>query len=432
MAAGWRLGAAAGLAILLATGGGARAEVAAASPPAAAWVQLIDGGIAEARVVVEGGACPDAMVDGRRRPMQRRAAPDPAAFPHSVCSLALPKDTRSVRVAGRDLPSPPPETIRRIVVLGDTGCRVHNAKVQACNDPHAWPFAAVARLAAAEKPDLVIHVGDYYYRETACPAGYAGCADTPHGDLWPSWQADFFDPARPLLGAAPWVFARGNHESCARGGKGWDRLLEAAPMPPQCAEGSPAFSLPLGGGMTVHVLDSADAEDRIATPGEIAFVKQQLAALPHGGPAHDDWIVTHRPIWGEAPAFGLGPLGVFSVGINRTEQLAAHGQDLSAVSLILSGHIHHFASVAFGDARPAQLVVGTGGDAGEAFDPAKVRAAQIYIDGLEAQTLTFQQYGYFVMERGSDGWTGLFKNIDGQPVARCALAGRALTCAAVK
>ena len=34
-------------------------------------------------------------------------------------------------------------------------------------------------------------------------------------------RAEFFDPARPLIARAPWVFARGNHEDCQRGGYGW-------------------------------------------------------------------------------------------------------------------------------------------------------------------------------------------------------------------
>ena len=44
------------------------------------------------------------------------------------------------------------------------------------------------------KPDLVIHVGDYFYRENACPADATGCQGTPFGDNWPTWAADFFNP----------------------------------------------------------------------------------------------------------------------------------------------------------------------------------------------------------------------------------------------
>ena len=122
-----------------------------------------------------------------------------------------------------------PNEIKQIVVIGDTGCRLKGTFTQDCNDPVKWPFAVVARLAAARRPDLVIHVGDYHYRETACPDTQPGCAGSPHGDNWAVWQKDFFNPAAPLLAAAPWVLVRGNHELCSRGGHGWFRLLDPHP-----------------------------------------------------------------------------------------------------------------------------------------------------------------------------------------------------------
>src|SRR5438309_1335623 len=82
--------------------------------------------------------------------------------------------------------------------------RRKGTSVQDCNDPMSWPFATIARLAAAKHPDLVIHVGDYHYRESPCPADRLGCAGSPHGDNWAVWQKDLFDPAAPLLAAAPW------------------------------------------------------------------------------------------------------------------------------------------------------------------------------------------------------------------------------------
>ncbi len=392
-----------------------------------AWTQLVDGGVAEARVVADGPTCPEAMVDGEPRPMKLRAAPDDTGFPNRVCTLALPRGAASISVGGHALP-PVPARIDRIVVLGDTGCRVKGLLVQACNDPRAWPFALVSKRAAAEKPDLVIHVGDYYYRESACPPLLSACVGSPHGDLWPSWDADFFAPARPLLDAAPWVFARGNHENCARGWKGWSRMLEAGPPMAACGE-SPAFHVPIGGAVTLHVLDSADADDRIPAPASVALVRRQLDTLPRGGKG-EDWIVTHRPIWGEAPVFSFGPMGVFTVGLNRTEQAAARGQDLSAVAMIVSGHVHHFASFDFGEARPAQLVAGTGGDVGEKADRARPYTATVSLDGLDAESFTFQQFGYFLLERspGHPGWTGVFKDLDGKVVARCTLDGRRLKC----
>mgnify|MGYP000167914488 CR=1 FL=1 len=61
----------------------------------------------------------------------------------------------------------------------------------------------VAGAVAAWDPDLIVHVGDYLYRESPCPEGQSGCAGSPHGDNWATWNADFFAPASPLLGAAP-------------------------------------------------------------------------------------------------------------------------------------------------------------------------------------------------------------------------------------
>ena len=104
-----------------------------------------------------------------------------------------------------------------------------------------WPFATIAAIIAGHRPDLVVHLGDYYYRESSCPDGEEGCAGSPFGDRWSSWNADFFAPARPLLRSAPWVFVRGNHEGCERGGKGWYRFLRLS-RPPNASRILPPIS----------------------------------------------------------------------------------------------------------------------------------------------------------------------------------------------
>src|SRR5262249_43069734 len=159
----------------------------------AAWTELTGQG-AEVRAAAGPGGCPKMSVDGRKAVMSVRA-PASEAFPQ-VCVLPLPAGAASVEVEGRTLPLPAPA--QRIVVVGDTGCVIKDLTVQACNKPEAWPFAEVARLAAAKKPDLVIHVGDYYYRESPCPLQLPACAGSPSGDRWDTWQAEFFGPAAPL------------------------------------------------------------------------------------------------------------------------------------------------------------------------------------------------------------------------------------------
>jgi hypothetical protein len=389
----------------------------------AAWVQITGDG-AEARVAVAAMPCPEATVDGRTRPMTPRGSAK-VDFP-VVCVLAIPASAKSVSVAQQSLPLPV-RSVRRIVILGDTGCVILGLTTQACNDPRAWPFATVARLAAARKPDLVIHVGDYYYREQPCPSAAQGCEGSPFGDHWDTWAAEFFTPAQSLLATAPWVFARGNHETCNRGGRGWNTLLDSGPAVDGCPILSAPFIARLGD-LNLFVLDSADAGDRTADDTGVAAIAAQLdrfgASLNQGR----GWLVTHRPIWGLVPVARLGPLGPVQVGINVTEQRAVRGRALGGVQLVASGHIHNFSAISFGATRPAQLIVGTGGDPGLFADTPRIYGGPASLDGLDGVSFSFSRYGYYLMERDGDDWTGTFRDQDDVVRAVCRLRERALSC----
>ena len=175
-----------------------------------------------------------AQMIAQRATVSPAANTKPSAFPVLTCEARIPAGTTQASVSGQPLPLPRARP-ERIVVIGDTGCRLKdNGDYQDCNRPEAYPFARIAALAAAWKPDLVVHVGDYHYRENACPADRPGCAGSPWGYGWDAWNADFFAPGQPLLRAAPWVMARGNHESCSRGGQGFWRFLD-----PRAAGGGP-------------------------------------------------------------------------------------------------------------------------------------------------------------------------------------------------
>ena len=389
-----------------------------------AWVELTDRG-AEARLVTTASACPDASIDGKPAPMTRRAGPT-GDFPVTVCEVALPKGAKAARIGGHVLPAPAASP-RRIVIFGDTGCRLKGADIQNCDNPADWPFATVARLAAAHHPDLVIHVGDYYYRESPCPAGRAGCEGSPWGDNWTTWDADFFQPAQPLLQAAPWLLVRGNHEDCKRGGPGWFMMLDGAATPPAC----PATSAPMAirlGGLDLYVLDSSGTDDRAAPPDLVAMFQRQLDVLKTEPPTAPAWLLTHRPIWGLVPVARAGPLGPLETPLNATEQAAAHGADLAGVTMIVSGHIHHFASFAFQGERPSQLIAGTGGDIGEAADTPRFLNDTVSLDGMSAHRFGFDRYGFLVLERQGQDWAGDFFDVRDRPIAHCRLSGRALAC----
>ena len=389
-----------------------------------AWVEMTANG-QQARVETTDARCPSLDLDGKIEPMRLRAGPD-GAFPVNLCQLDIPAGARRVSLGSQPLPllhgAP-----QRILIFGDTGCRLKGMTIQDCNDPKAWPFPRVVRRALERKPDLVIHVGDYYYRETPCPDGHAGCAGSPYGDVWPTWKAEFFDPAEPLLAAAPWVFVRGNHESCTRGGKGWFRQLDAAPRPLACPAMSAPFHVALGD-LNLYVLDSADAEDR-ATPAEaVAAVSAQFDAIKPELARAPGWIVTHRPIWALTPVARVGPLGPFEIPLNATQQAAVRDKDLANVQMIVSGHIHHFAAYDFLGRRPSQLVAGTGGDMGEEADTPTIRENEVQIDNLPAQRITFERYGYLLLDRAGDDWVGAFWDLKDRVVAACRLHQRRLNC----
>jgi hypothetical protein len=315
----------------------------------AAWTQIGRGGTLLARTIVRGN-CPSLDVDGKTRPMAVRAVPGPA-FDVRSCEATIPHGARSASVLGRALPLPRPQ-IHTIVAFGDTGCRIELIFIQACNDPTKWPFPAIAKLVAAAHPDLVVHVGDYYYRETACLV--PGCAGSPHGDNWNVWAADFFLPAAPMLAQAPMLFVRGNHEDCTRGGIGWDRFLSVYPYG-ACSVHEPAYATSVGG-LRFFVVDSSTALDPRPSTRLVPIFRRDFARLRALPPA-PTWLLTHRPLWGID-----GTLTGMTLPINRTLEAAEGNPRTLPIVLALSGHIHLFEALSFADRRPPQVIVGTGGD----------------------------------------------------------------------
>ena len=395
----------------------AAASAFAAELPAP-WVEFgADGALSVRAVVAPGNSCPPVSADGAAVTALPRGAPD-AAFPVQICEARVPAATTRLAVSGMALPTLPAD-VRRIAIFGDTGCQLTGRAQQDCRDPAAWPFPAIAKAAAAKRPDLVIHLGDYYYRESACPAGRAGCEGSPHGDNWPTWKADLFDPAAPLLAAAPWVVVRGNHELCRRGGPGWFRLIDPHPARPDCVDRTEPYRVSAGG-LDLLLFDSADADDFLAPPEKVAAYAGQLAPILANPPPHA-WMVTHRPVWAMAQADLSG------LTTNHTEQAAIRGLVPAALDLVLSGHLHDFISYEFGPERPAQLIVGTGGDKLLPLGRSPIVGAEI--DGMTVrQGFASARFGYFIMERNAAGWDGTLYAPDDAVIARCRLSGRELDC----
>ncbi|HXQ50378.1 MAG TPA: metallophosphoesterase [Stellaceae bacterium] len=375
---------------------------------------------AVARAVVDGTACPAIEIDGKRAAMNVRIMGD-SRFP-LICDAALPAGAAKARIGDRDLPVPKRE-VRRIALFGDSGCRVDGHEFQPCNDPAQWPFARTSASAAALQPDLVIHVGDYLYRERPCPPVKPGCSGTPSGDDWPAWQADFFAPAATLLAAAPWVMVRGNHENCERAGDGFFRLLDPRPYPIKCPRISPVYRVEAKP-LALYVLDSGEANDTETPAPLVARYRREFASIhaPQGA-----WLLSHRPVWATVSIGNM--LGVtVVVNDNATLEAASANKLPTGIALVLSGHIHRFEALSFTDRRPPQLVLGT---AGSSLD----RGADVEVTGHEiggttiAYGRTLQAFGVTTMERSGAGWAATLHDEDGNPRFTCTITGPEIACA---
>ena len=403
-----------------------------------AWVQLGPDDKISVRAVVEDATCPALTADGAPLAMSVRAdanthignirnklPPDKNDFSKViVCEASVPPATMRLLQGDQPLPLPPHE-IRRIVMFGDTGCRLKIGKdyeeLQDCNDKDAWPYAKVARHAADENPDLVIHVGDYAYRESACPSPRRDCAGN-WGYGYDSWKADFFEPSRPLLARAPWIMVRGNHENCDRAGEGWFRFLDHGAVPKDCADLTGFFVIKRSD-LGFVVMDNAAADE--TRPADVKgqtveLLRRQFRATVSDIP-QQAWLLAHRPV--NALRFDSA---AGSRSDNDIEQNAI-GRDLpSSVRMVVSGHIHIFEALSF-EGRPPQLVVGTGGDNLEDLPPQK--SIGVRINGAKVrQGLVLARFGYTVWDKDAAGWKARVFDDDRRQLASCTLERRNLAC----
>ncbi len=430
----------------------------------AAFVVLGEGGRAIVRVVTRDASCPPLDVDGAALPMNIRAVPEtlpprtargdaakekPSAFPVLVCERTLPFAAARASVGGRALAIPQREP-RRIVVLGDTGCVIgtSNSTIQNCNDPNAWPLAQIASAAAAKRPDLVIHLGDYVYRENACPAGNAKCADSPWGYGWDAWNADFFTAARPLLAAAPWVFVRGNHESCGRAGQGWWRLLDPRLLLAgrDCNDAindvtgdySEPYVVPLSSDTQLIVFDSSRARVNALRPNDPMFVTysaQMKEVVELAKSAQHNFFINHQPILGFATDPTRNPPGVYPGNEPLQSVLRPINGDAlfpSSIDALFSGHDHVFEMISFATPQPTQFISGTGGGWLDDPLPQPLPAGAMVAPGAVIDKMVSNPaFGFLTIERASGehaAWRVQAWDVFGRLFTTCVLRDRKANC----
>ncbi|MDR2977856.1 MAG: metallophosphoesterase [Rickettsiales bacterium] len=209
-------------------------------------------------IVGDKDECLLVYIDGKEAKMNERASTEGGAFPEKVCELLIPRNAQNVKIGNKKIPTLP-TTIKKIVIVGNTGCRISCSEQQACNDQVEWLIREVLGSVATHNPGFIIHVGDYHYREHICK-DEEKCGKV-YGDNFAAWEAEWFGPAQEILLQFPFLFMRGNHENCDRTHKGWFRYLDAYPFENEkCREftGSWIFNT---GIVQFYVFDSAYGTD---------------------------------------------------------------------------------------------------------------------------------------------------------------------------
>ncbi len=400
--------------------------------------------VAVARFILDGagGVCPQTAGNGAVT-VVARVNPHPETFPVTVCETLAPADGSLTLASGETLHLPVPVADPRAIgVLGDSGCS-GAGRGQPCDI--AWPLPALARQIAAERPDLLIHLGDFNYRGTPGSVGpdnqpvYDACtgatgnqnaAGSAQWDGWTAWNLDVFQPLQPVLAITAMVPVRGNHELCSRAGPGWFYFLDPGttlvdpayrqPICPQvvnpgAVDTSPPQILAFPK-LTLAVLDTADVCDFGMEIPQAEVFRRQFAALAKAAPAKPTWLLTHRPVWAVT---GLKPDGaggnIPERQITAMLQQAANASDVDSwADLILSGHVHNLGALSFADGRPTQLILGNGGVKILNLDlPPEYTVA---IDGAVARGIYGAFFGYASFAYCGRGWQGALRTLASLPV----------------
>jgi len=432
----------------------------------ASWVVMGDQGQATARAITTGTVCPALVQDGVAQTMTVRAvaatvaqrktaskseASKPSAFPVLTCEATLAKSTSVASIAGHALPLPK-ATVQKIVVVGDSGCRLKASDnyFQPCNDGEKWAFRSMIDTAATFKPDLVLHVGDYQYRENPCPDGHPECAGSPWGYGWDTWQADFFSPAQALLNAAPWVMVRGNHESCTRAGQGWWRFLDPRPLQSgrdcnldqndMTGDYSAPYAVPLGtvGGQSAQfiVFDSSKVPNKVLSkqdPARQIYVDQMTMVNQLATQVDFNLFTNHHPILGvsvEKKVSGGLDVKPGNVALQDVMKEMNPARLFSPkIQVAISGHVHLFEALTFSNDYPTQFVSGNGGSSLDT--PLKTPVDPSLTPYPAAQLAYFSNsndVGFMTLEREQNYWNVRAWNKHGQLITECQMQEKSTQC----
>ncbi|BDW10980.1 ser/threonine protein phosphatase [Polynucleobacter sp. SHI8] len=381
-------------------------------------------------------------------PLRKKSDEVASNFPITTCEITWPKGVQQATINGQTLRALKLE-IQRIVIIADTGCRLKAAdnSFQDCNDGNQWPFKKIIQHALKTNPDLVVHVGDIHYRESPCPEGRAGCKNSPYGYGFDTWKADLFDPAKPLLNKTPWLFIRGNHESCQRAGQGWHRFIDNRPWDDNLSCNDPKndagsfsepYAVPLGAKAQIVSFDSANMPSKDMKPEDVSYAiysKQIAQAEELAKKKSFSIFANHHPISIVLPSktdskddlsLKLNSLGLLMKNIQGETLLSSNFQ------ASLHGHVHTVQAISYENPHPVTIISGNGGSALEELKIKNISLSQEQKKKMKIKEFeSYLDFGYATFDRqDKEGLQWLFTEYsqDGNKIFSCAITQNKIQC----
>jgi predicted phosphodiesterase len=365
------------------------------------WIEYIRDNKISARAITVSAICPKIKVNGKYHDMMLRSEIEDIELKQKVkvCEYDVTL-ANNVAINEKNLKLPA-KKINSFIVIGDTGCESsvfdENHRAQNCLDQDAWPFHKVAQSVAKENPDMVIHLGDYAYKNK-----YNNNEDQKKNELmqWFFFKNEFFQPAKTLLETVPMIFIRGNHEVCSLMGKGWFAFLDPGKFQ-ECVDHTPTYKLNLDD-LNFLVFDSSGSKNITGETYKQEFINiEKSLDKPH-------WMLIHHPVI-MMPKLSDAK---FFEKVHSPEISKAFSSDITKqISLVISGHYHVAAYLERKVDKLKQLVLGNGGT--------KIHSSEYkyfpYNDEVSKGEVSVS-YGYtkFDRIRNTNNWRATAYSISGE------------------
>jgi hypothetical protein len=294
--------------------------------------------------------CPSVLIDKKKIKTQERIHNLIKDFPVKICQTEI-ENSKNHQIKFKDLNIlTKVSDIKKINIIGDTGCITVEGKLeQKCNILSEYPFSQIAQNVANNKPDLIIHVGDYYYSKSKC-IKTKECLNRSYGDNLDTWKADFLNNAEVFLKKAPILLTRGNHEKCSRGGNGWSVIFDSSKEFRKCENYTQPYSIEFDK-FRFLVVDAAEAEDSFLQFKKMNKIKklEQLNSYISQFDYLSKFIkndkenilVIHRPVLSkEIRSWESKKIQNINYVLNYAIQHSNFEKVFPQIKIILSGHTH--------------------------------------------------------------------------------------------